>query len=87
MKPLNSIIDLDRRKPMSCARSLACLGVLLSVTLAATVARAHPAWGIVVDGHGRILFADVDHGNCESRAAPAEQYGARCAPHLGNDGS
>jgi sugar lactone lactonase YvrE len=49
---------------MSHVRTNVLIGSLLAIVLASQSAQARPAWGIVVDRRGRVLFADVNNGNC-----------------------
>ena len=49
---------------MKHASTIVLVGSLLAIVLVSHSARAHPAWGIVVDRRGRLFFADVNFGNC-----------------------
>jgi hypothetical protein len=52
-------------------RFLSSLAVAFAAGLAAAPAAAHPAWGIVVDGEGRVTFSEVS-GNTVWRIAGRE---------------
>ena len=41
-----------------CMKRLVC-SVLLALAMAPAVAEGHPAWGIIIDDRGRIIFSDV----------------------------
>jgi sugar lactone lactonase YvrE len=44
-------------------RHTSLIAVLVVTAFSARRADAHPPWGIAIDGQGRVVFADIDHGN------------------------